>query len=81
MSNIKQFSFQMPTEIRFGVNSVSEIGDVLKEMDGRKNIFIVTDKGLIKAGIVDRVLTAIKDAGYTNITVFDEKLRKILFIG
>lgn len=72
MGNIKQFSFQMPTEIRFGVNSVSEIGDVLKEMDGRKNIFVVTDKGLIKAGIVDCVLAAIKNAGYTKITVFDE---------
>ena len=38
---------------------------------GAEHILIITDPGIVKAGIVDRILEALKEEGYENTEIFD----------
>lgn len=67
---MKAFEFALPTEIRFGEGIVSETAKIVKSL-GDKKPLIVTDKGLIAAGLVDQV-TAVLKAGKVEYTIFDE---------
>ena len=69
MSVVNSFEFVLPTRIKYGEGVVGEIADVVKEL-GDKKPLIVTDKGLIAAGIVDRI-TAVLEANNVEYTVFD----------
>lgn len=68
---IKSFDFELPTKIRFGAGVVKEVGNEVKEM-GSKNILIITDKGILNAGIVDVVLESLRSAGHDSIFIFDD---------
>ncbi|MFH0915511.1 MAG: iron-containing alcohol dehydrogenase [bacterium] len=46
----------------FGIGAVNELGDVVRSL-GPTKILIVTDQGLVKAGIVDTVQAALGSAG------------------
>lgn len=70
MKEIKTFDFELPTKIRFGAGIVKEIGEEVAAM-GAKSVLVITDKGLIKAGIVDVVLNTLKETRHNNVTVFD----------
>lgn len=67
----KSFDFELPTKIRFGSGIVKEVGKEAAEV-GAKNILIITDKGILKAGIVDIVVEALQNAGHEAITIFDD---------
>jgi alcohol dehydrogenase len=71
MCKYKRFEFILPTKIMFGENIIKEIGDVIKGIC-KENIMIVTDKGLVAAGIVDEVIGCIKVHGFTKIKIFDQ---------
>ena len=51
---MKSFEFILPTYIKFGEGVSQNIADEVKAL-GNKKPMIVTDKGLIAAGIVDRI--------------------------
>ncbi|MCJ8331882.1 MAG: iron-containing alcohol dehydrogenase, partial [Lentisphaeria bacterium] len=65
MSN--QFNF--PTVIISGENALAAFADALKKT-GHKHMLIVTDTMLVKLGICQQVLDALKDTGI-QFTVFD----------
>jgi len=64
--------FAMATNVLMGENVCEQI-PAQARLFGAENILVVTDKGLVDAGIVDRVLAHIDPAG-CNITVYDEVL-------
>jgi alcohol dehydrogenase len=61
----------LPTKVRFGFGISGELENEIKAL-GKKTIMLVTDKGLIRAGIVDKVLAQLGDEMKKDLTVFDE---------
>jgi alcohol dehydrogenase len=56
--------------VKFGPGIRSDIPGELKAA-GAKRPVIVTDKGLIAAGVVDKVLEALKEGGFTDVPIYD----------
>lgn len=56
-----QHEFIVNTRVLFGENLVDSLGDLIKEDDGKK-VFIVTDQGLIRTGIIDRITNILDKA-------------------
>jgi alcohol dehydrogenase len=67
---IANFEFVLPTRIVFGAGSSKNLAQELTDM-GKKKPLIVTDKGLINAGVVGKVLQGLTQAGM-NYDIFDE---------
>jgi alcohol dehydrogenase len=58
-----------PPTLIFGVDCINELPEQIKAL-GKSSAFIVTDKGLMKAGIVDQVTAILSDAGI-GFSIFD----------
>lgn len=69
MTTPSVFGFFCPTRIVHGSGSVARLGRELQALGGRR-AFIVTDPGIIKAGLLESVVEALDDAGIHH-TVFD----------
>ena len=69
MNKINSFEFVLPTRIVYGEGSVSKLPDEIAKMNHRKPL-IVTDKGLIAAGIAKKVTDILESAGI-GYAVFD----------
>lgn len=67
---IENFEFILPTKIVYGKGISSHLAQELKDL-GNDNPLIVTDKGLIEAGVVGKVLKGLEEAGM-NYNIFDE---------
>ena len=67
---IANFEFVLPTRIVFGAGASKNLAQELTNM-GKKKPLIVTDKGLINAGVVGKVLKGLTEAGM-NYDIFDE---------
>ncbi|OFW57901.1 MAG: hypothetical protein A2W01_02945 [Candidatus Solincola sediminis] len=52
------FIYKNPTRIVFGVNSLNDLGPEMNLLNGSK-AFIITDKGVEEAGLVDKVVKAL----------------------
>ncbi|WP_462420585.1 iron-containing alcohol dehydrogenase [Salinicoccus sp. Marseille-QA3877] len=65
MSHLSSF----PERLLFGDNALEDVKGVLKEFQS-KNVLIVTDKGLVKAGVVENVLDVLKSEEL-NFHIFD----------
>jgi len=52
------FSFVLPSAIRYGKGVVKELDQILSDLEAKK-IMIVCDEGIIKAGILDKVTAEI----------------------
>jgi len=50
----QSFTVTQPTRIRFGVNAINDLPDLVKDLGGSK-VFLVVDPGLAKAGLVERI--------------------------
>lgn len=66
---MNSFEFVLPTRIKFGEGVSATVADEIKAM-GNKKPMIVTDKGLIAAGVVGKIEEALK-AGGVEYTIFD----------
>ncbi|GAW91032.1 iron-containing alcohol dehydrogenase [Calderihabitans maritimus] len=64
------FAFQLQTRVCFGVNEVFNIGNKCREYNAMR-VFIVTDQGVVEAGILEQVKKVVNDAGIETV-VFDE---------
>lgn len=71
MDNLmKTFSFELPTRIEYGIGVVHQVGEEFKKL-GINKVLIVTDKGIMKAGLVDRTVVSLQVAGI-EYEVFEE---------
>lgn len=70
MSGINIWSF--PTRIIYGVGAIEKIGDEAQRL-GAKRALIVTDKGVVKFGMVAPIEQALRAAGI-EVAVFDDVL-------
>ena len=59
--------FHMPTRIIFEPGSILQVKKIVEEDIGATKPFLVTDKGIVEAGIAEKVLTQFQD-----IPLFDE---------
>ncbi len=66
---MQSFDFQSSTRVVFGENTLDQLGDLTKEL-GARRVLVVTDPGIIKAGIVERAIDSLK-AACLEASVFD----------
>lgn len=59
--------FQVPTRIYFGLGMISEARKIAEENFGEAAFFLVTDRGIVEAGIADKLLSQ-----FPGVEVFDE---------
>ncbi len=62
-------SFQVPTVLKHGIGAISHLADEVKAL-GVKRPMLVTDQGLVKAGLVDEAIKSLK-AGNVDYVLFD----------
>lgn len=67
---MKLDSFSVKQDIIFGVGSVETLGDQVRKFNGTK-VLLVSDPGLVKAGITGRLETILKKAGIPTVTFTD----------
>jgi alcohol dehydrogenase len=60
MKSIKPFTFFTPTRIEYGAGKVSQLADAVKNLNSQRPL-IITDKGVIKAGILDSIEKQLKE--------------------
>ena len=58
---MQSFDFQSSTRVVFGENALDQLGDLTKELGGRRAL-VVTDPGIIGTGIVERAHDSLKAA-------------------
>ena len=71
MYKLNKFAFDQPTKILCGEGALQELPEELKRLQA-KNILIVCDIGIIKAGIVDLVKESMKDVKDMNVYLYDK---------
>ncbi|NWF56569.1 MAG: iron-containing alcohol dehydrogenase [Syntrophaceae bacterium] len=66
----KTYTLSLPSSILFGAGAVEIIPEKAKEF-GKNKVLIITDKGVIGAGLLERVLTPLERAG-VRAHIFDQ---------
>jgi alcohol dehydrogenase len=61
-SSISHQDFHMPGNVRFGVDTFYSLPDEIKKLDVSR-VVIISDKGLERVGVVDRLLELVESAG------------------
>ncbi|MFA1820158.1 iron-containing alcohol dehydrogenase [Virgibacillus oceani] len=59
MGALSTFSYAIPTAIEFGNGAIEKLSELVNNLNGSKAI-IVADPGVVKAGIVDRVIDSLQ---------------------
>jgi len=67
---LRTFELQMPTRVIFGIGAVERVGSEVKRLKAQK-VLIVTDPGVLKAGLLDRVRGPLLKEGL-EVEVWDE---------
>lgn len=62
--------FHLVPQIHYGPGVAAEAGEALRGL-GVSNVLVVTDQGVLDAGVIDPVLKSVKDAG-VSYTVFSD---------
>lgn len=66
-----KFEFVLPTRIKFGAGIIKELCQEI-DASGTDNILVITDKGLVKAGIAGQVISIINKQRIGELVVYDE---------
>ena len=66
---MQSFDFQSSTRVVFGENTLDQLGDLTKALGGTR-VLVVTDSGIVKAGILENALDSLKTASI-DAFVFD----------
>ena len=69
-ATISSFSYHIPTAIEFGWGSLARLPSLVKGLGGTR-VFLVGDPGVAKAGLVDRVISTLSDAGVPAVAFTD----------
>jgi alcohol dehydrogenase len=64
------YTYKMPTELFFGGGAALQAGEKIGEL-GLSNVLLVTDRGVLHAGILDGLEKSLKDSGISY-TVFSD---------
>jgi alcohol dehydrogenase class IV len=64
------FSFLMETKIMYGLGSADQLGKIISQK-GSKRVILITDFGVKKAGIVEKIQNDLKEHGIDN-ELFEE---------
>ncbi|WP_102347598.1 iron-containing alcohol dehydrogenase [Bacillus sp. Marseille-P3661] len=64
------YNYYMPTRIIFELNSSGKLGELL-EKENKKNILVVTDKGILNAGLLSPMLHSLENSNI-KYEMFDE---------
>src|SRR5262245_46288782 len=67
---VKVRSFEIPTIMKHGLGAISTLADEAKAL-GMKRPLLVTDSGIVKAGLLDRAANPLR-AGNVDFEVFDQ---------
>jgi alcohol dehydrogenase len=68
---MQDFSFQTVADIRFGNGSLDSLPVVLAEKFAVRKVLIISDQGLRRLGLLDRLNTSLETAGF-SVAVFDQ---------
>jgi len=63
MNSHRTFTFELPTRISFGAGAVSQLPDEIRAVNGT-TVLLVSDPGLVAAGVVDRVTDLLRTSGF-----------------
>ncbi|MBN2981374.1 MULTISPECIES: iron-containing alcohol dehydrogenase family protein [Cohnella] len=66
-----EFEFHMPTQIRFGSQKAREVGQVMRSF-GARRLMLVTDRGVLDAGLTDGAVQALKASGIESVTIYSD---------
>jgi alcohol dehydrogenase class IV len=66
----KTYAIFLPNTLIFGNGAVEKIGEKVKEL-GKRKALIITDKGIVAAGLLERVLIPLEQAG-VEAQIFDQ---------
>ena len=66
---MQSFDFQSSTRVVFGENTLDQLGNLTKELGGMQ-VLVVTDPGIVRAGILEKALDSLK-AACLDAFVFD----------
>ena len=69
-SELPSFDYQPRTRVVFGAGVVTRLGDLAKELGGKRSL-IVTDPGILRAGHVEQAIASLTAAGL-EATVFSD---------
>jgi alcohol dehydrogenase class IV len=70
MNHHRQFSFELRTRIEFGVGIVSQLGEHVRSL-GASRVLLVSDPGLVQAGVVASVVEVL-DQSELDVIVFTD---------
>jgi alcohol dehydrogenase class IV len=56
------FRYELPTAIEFGIGAIKGLPEHIRSLNGTK-VLLVTDPGVLKAGVADRLMSLLQDAG------------------
>ncbi|MFB0501828.1 MAG: iron-containing alcohol dehydrogenase [Candidatus Bathyarchaeia archaeon] len=67
------YTFSSIEKVRFGVDAVAQLGAEAKQLDVDKHCLIITDKGVEKAGLVDKASKPLRKEGF-DVEVYSKAL-------
>lgn len=67
----KMFTFNLPTRIEFGPGLLAQVGQLLAGEFGSGRVLVVSDPGIIAAGLVDRAVKSLRNYSY-HFKLFDQ---------
>ncbi len=67
---LKTYALSLPNTVIFGVGAVETVAEKAKEF-GKSKALVVTDKGVVGAGLLEKVLTPLEQAG-VQAHIFDQ---------
>ena len=70
MNDHHTFSFEFPARIEFGAGVVARLGQFVCSLESDR-VLIVTDPGLVEAGIIERVTSVLDEAGIGHLVFQD----------
>ena len=70
MIKMKDYTFKVPQDIVFGVGSLKRLPELL-EKSGSKKMMVVSDRGLEKLGVVQKVLDIVETEGIETVSFLD----------
>lgn len=67
---INYFDFVLPSKIRYGIGMIRCLGEELRLLQAKK-VMIITDKGLVNAGLVSKLIELVQAEGL-NYIIYDD---------
>jgi alcohol dehydrogenase class IV len=58
-------------DIRFGAGCLSQLPEIITDKFNAKSVLVVTDKGLLQAGVIDGVLNSLESSSL-DLVIFDQ---------